>query len=127
MTIQPSIGNATALQQGTELRANDPLKSAAEEFEGMFLSYLLKVMRSTVDSEDKGELSMGKDIYSDLFDNEIALNIARTRSLGIGEMIYRQLQEKGQVSKPEVSSQAIDSKPLNNHQISDKVRGPGQR
>ena len=35
---------------------------------------------------------MGKDIYLDLFDNEIALNIARTRGLGIGEMIYEQLK-----------------------------------
>jgi murein DD-endopeptidase MepM/ murein hydrolase activator NlpD len=62
----------------------------------MFISYLLKVMRSTVDSESSdGALSMGKDIYTDMFDNEIALSIARTRGLGIGDMMYRQMQENG--------------------------------
>ena len=90
--------NVNALQRGLEPQARDPLKAATEEFEGMFLSYLLKVMRSTVDSEDDGELSMGKEIYTEMFDSEIALSIARTRSLGIGEMMYRQLQESGRTS-----------------------------
>lgn len=71
------------------------LKTATQEFEGMFINYLLKVMRSTIDSEEDGELSMGKDLYMDMFDSEIALSIARNRSLGIGDMIYRQLQERG--------------------------------
>jgi len=71
------------------------LKSATQDFEGMFVSYLLKVMRSTVDSEENGEMSMGKDQYTDLFDNEIALSIARNRGMGIGDLIYRQLQDSG--------------------------------
>jgi murein DD-endopeptidase MepM/ murein hydrolase activator NlpD len=81
------------LQQGPE--AKTPLKTATEEFEGMFITYLLKVMRSTVESEKEGELSMGKDLYMDLFDQEIALTIARNRSMGIGDMMYRQLRESG--------------------------------
>ncbi len=74
-----------------ETRRNQ-LKSATQEFEALFLSYMLKVMRSTVDSEKEDDSSsLGKDIYMDMFDNEIALNIARVRGLGIGEMLYRQL------------------------------------
>jgi murein DD-endopeptidase MepM/ murein hydrolase activator NlpD len=83
------------------------LKTATQEFEGMFINYLLKVMRSTVDSEEDGELSMGKDLYMDMFDSEIALSIARNRSLGIGDMIYRQLQERElDTTKPDSSSPA---------------------
>jgi murein DD-endopeptidase MepM/ murein hydrolase activator NlpD len=95
MTLDNTAVGVTPLQQSLQPQPKDPLKSATEEFEGMFISYLLKVMRSTVDSADKGELSMGKDLYADMFDNEIALSIARTRGLGIGEMMYRQLQEGG--------------------------------
>jgi murein DD-endopeptidase MepM/ murein hydrolase activator NlpD len=71
----------------------EELKAATEEFEAMFLSYLLKVMRSTVERAEP-ETSMGKDIYLELFDNELALNIARTRGLGIAELVYRQLSEE---------------------------------
>jgi murein DD-endopeptidase MepM/ murein hydrolase activator NlpD len=88
------------------------LKTATEEFEGMFIGYLLKVMRSTLDSDESGELTLGKDLYMDLFDNEIALSIARNRSLGIGEMMYNQLKDAGHekpqvdvpIAQPEVSS-----------------------
>jgi murein DD-endopeptidase MepM/ murein hydrolase activator NlpD len=98
--------NVSAIQRGLEPTARDALKAATEEFEGMFLSYLLKVMRSTLESEDENELSMGKDIYTSMFDNEIALTIARTRSLGIGEMMYRQLQEGEQAGRhPQQSSE----------------------
>lgn len=93
MNIEGAV-KPSSIHQGLESKT--PLKTATEEFEGMFINYLLKVMRSTVDSEEEGELSMGKDLYMDLFDQEISLTIARNRSLGIGEMMYRQLKETGQ-------------------------------
>ena len=90
--------------QGSTPDSKSSLKTATEEFEGMFIGYLLKVMRSTLDSEEGGELTLGKDLYMDLFDNEIALSIARNRSLGIGEMMYNQLKnaghEKGHTEAP---------------------------
>jgi murein DD-endopeptidase MepM/ murein hydrolase activator NlpD len=84
----------TKLSRAHELSSKvrqDQLKSATQEFEALFLSYMLKVMRSTVESEKEETSSLGKDVYMEMFDNEIALNIARVRSLGIGEMMYRQL------------------------------------
>jgi murein DD-endopeptidase MepM/ murein hydrolase activator NlpD len=96
MNIENIVSSVPQNRQTLEQPTKSSLKSATEDFEGMFISYLLKVMRSTVDSESSdGELSMGKDIYTDMFDNEIALNIARTRGLGIGDMMYRQLLENG--------------------------------
>ena len=85
---------------------SDELKNATQEFEAIFVSYLLKVMRSTVEPADTEGSSSGKDIYLDLFDNEIALNIARTRGLGIGEMMYEQLKASPEfgVSRKEISA-----------------------
>ena len=82
----------TALSSDGEAR-KEQLKNVTQEFEGLFLGYLLKVMRSTVDPADDESPESGKDIYTELFDNEIALNIARNRPLGLGEMLYRQLAE----------------------------------
>src|SRR5262249_31766619 len=67
------------------------LRNATQEFEALFLSYMLKVMRSTVESEKEESSSLGKHVYIEMFDSEIALNIAKQRGLGIGEMMYRQL------------------------------------
>ena len=55
---------------------------------------MLKVMRSTVEPADEEGSALGKDIYLSMFDQEIALQMARNSSLGIGEMMYRQLEER---------------------------------
>lgn len=97
MNIESTVSSVTPNRQHLDAPSKQSLKSATEDFEGMFISYLLKVMRSTVDSESSGgELSLGKDIYTEMFDSEIALSIARTRGLGIGEMMYQQLRENGE-------------------------------
>src|SRR5262249_21291010 len=56
----------------------DELRSVTQQFEALFLSYLMKVMRSTVEVTDSDASSMGKDIYTEMFDSELASNISRT-------------------------------------------------
>ena len=76
-------------------KRDEELKKASQEFEALFVSYLLKVMRSTVPQSDEEEGStLGKDTYLEMFDQEIGLHVARSQSLGIGEMLYRKLSEK---------------------------------
>jgi murein DD-endopeptidase MepM/ murein hydrolase activator NlpD len=75
-------------------KRNEELKKASQEFEALFVSYLLKVMRSTVQQSDEETGSLGKETYLEMFDQEIGLHIARSQSLGIGEMLYRKLAEK---------------------------------
>lgn len=71
------------------------LKDTAQQFEALFTGYMFKVMRSTVGEEDDGELnSSSKSIYMDMFDNEIALNISRSRGLGLADIIYRQVSSE---------------------------------
>jgi flagellar protein FlgJ len=126
-SIQNSGGNSAG-------PSTDPLLKASQEFEAMFLGYLLKVMRSTVDSTEGDSTSKGKEIYLDLFDNEIALNIARTRSLGVGEMMYRQLKDKEKAQQgPAVSpgnalgaGQSVDFKSLNQEDPSSQIPGKVQ-
>jgi murein DD-endopeptidase MepM/ murein hydrolase activator NlpD len=86
----------------------EQLKDATQQFEGLFLGYLLKVMRSTIEVDKDDTSSLGKDIYTEMFDHEIALNIAKVRSLGIGEMMYRQLA--GEVEQSSHSGNESDQR-----------------
>jgi peptidoglycan hydrolase FlgJ len=96
--IRSSIAHADGAEGETRLRE---LKKATQEFEAVFIGYMLKVMRSTVDQaeEDEGG-ALGKDVYLSMFDQEIALQMARNSSLGIGEMMYRQLEQTVKDAKP---------------------------
>lgn len=82
-------------ESNSEQRLSE-LKDAAQQFEAMLTGYLLKVMRAAIDkSEEEGESSsFGKDVYQEMFDNEISLHIARNQSLGIADMLYRQLEDQ---------------------------------
>lgn len=89
-SIRSGITHARGAEGETRLRE---LKKASQEFEAVFIGYMLKVMRSTVEPEDHEEVgALGKDVYLSMFDQEIALQMARNSSLGIGEMMYRQLE-----------------------------------
>jgi len=68
------------------------LRTATQEFEALFVNYMLKVMRSTIEPADEEASSLGKDVYMSMFDQEISLNIARSQSLGVGEMLFKQLE-----------------------------------
>ena len=70
------------------------LRAAASEFESLFVSYLLKVMRETIEESGLFEGSLGKDVYSELFDQEVARLMAQRGSLGISTLVIRQLEKQ---------------------------------
>ena len=80
---------------------NAELKKVAEEFEAIFIAQLLKIMRETIEESGVEGSGFGKSIYTDLFDQEIALNMASRGALGIGDIIYKSLADKGAVQDPE--------------------------
>jgi len=89
--LRSGVARAQGAEGETRLRE---LKTATQEFESVFIGYMLKVMRSTVEPADEEEgNALGKDVYLSMFDQEIALQMARNSSLGIGEMMYRQLEQ----------------------------------
>jgi len=94
--IRSGIAQAQGPDGETRLRE---LKKATQEFEAVFIGYMLKVMRSTVEPADEEGGALGKDIYLSMFDQEISLQMARNSSLGIGEMMYRQLEQKVKETK----------------------------
>jgi murein DD-endopeptidase MepM/ murein hydrolase activator NlpD len=67
-------------------------KNVAEQFEAIFVTQLLKVMRETIEESGLTEGGYGKTVYTELFDQEIASSIARHGTLGIGDILYKSME-----------------------------------
>lgn len=71
------------------------LLKACHEFEAIFISYMLKVMRETTDSESGG-LSLGKDNpFQGMFDWELAKDLSKNSPLGVADTLVGKLEDPG--------------------------------
>jgi soluble lytic murein transglycosylase-like protein len=67
------------------------LEKAVHEFESVFVGYLLKSMRNTVEKADNSTDGFGGDILESMFDVELARHISKNSKLGMADMLYRKL------------------------------------
>ncbi|MBN9503541.1 MAG: hypothetical protein BGO01_19495 [Armatimonadetes bacterium 55-13] len=65
------------------------LKKATQGFESIFLKKLFTELRSTVKDSQFGQ-GLGKDIYEDMFTQALADSAAKSNSLGMGQILYKQ-------------------------------------
>lgn len=82
------------LSQLKSVRGSEGLAAAAEGFETMFLQLVLKNMRAGADAladEDNPLASQQQRFYRELYDGQIATQLAATTDLGIADAIVRQL------------------------------------
>ncbi len=75
----------------------ESIKAVAKEMETLFAYELIKAMRKTTGEFSKGGL--GGDIYSTLFDMELA-RLCANQGLGIKEMLIRSLDKEKYLQKP---------------------------
>ena len=97
LMTQPGSGlesKVRAAQNAGGDKQKSELKKASQEFEAVFIAYLLKVMRETIEESGLTEGGFGKSIYTDLFDQEVAVSMAKRGALGISDMLYRDLSAK---------------------------------
>ena len=92
----PATAAVTDFSQFTQLRtaakAQDPaaLREAARQFEGLMVQQMLKAARSSGGNDLLGGAE--SDVYRDLYDQQMAMQLASGRGLGIAEMMVRQMQ-----------------------------------
>lgn len=72
---------------------NEALKEAAKQFEGIFMQMLLKSMRQAEDvlASDSPFNSDSTKFYRDMQDQQMALDMSNKGSLGLSDLIVRQL------------------------------------
>jgi flagellar protein FlgJ len=84
----------SALKNDAKAQAPTALKEAARQFESLFTQMLLKSMREANQSFGGDSLfgSDQADMYQDLFDDQIAMQMSKGKGLGLADMLVRQLQ-----------------------------------
>jgi len=103
-----------ALKNDAKQQAPAALKEAARQFESLFTQMLLKSMREANKSfgEDSMFGSDQADMYQDMFDDQMALQMSKGRGLGLAEMLVRQLQGGVQATEqPAAPAAAAPSAP----------------
>lgn len=82
-------------RSSSEVKAEgtDPLYQACQDFESVFVSYLLKSMRKTVPKTDLMNGGTQGDMYLSMMDDEIARAVTKGPGIGLAAAIYRQLNE----------------------------------
>jgi murein DD-endopeptidase MepM/ murein hydrolase activator NlpD len=80
-----------AAKSAPSTKQRGELKKAAQEFEAVFIAHMLKVMRETIEESGLMEGGFGKSIYTELFDQEVSLGLAKRGALGISNLLERSL------------------------------------
>jgi flagellar protein FlgJ len=86
------------------------LKKATQDFESLFLHNLLKKMRATVPKTEKSQFGM--ETMRDITDEQLAIHLARQGGVGLGEMLFKSLQEReGHTTAPGTALRGPDKQP----------------
>ena len=93
------------------------LKKATKEFESFFMHYMLKTMRQTIPKSEEGKNgpmsgSMGKEIFTDMFDMEVARKVSGRSDGSISSILYSSLEKSldNKVVRAEPSNSPIPIK-----------------
>ena len=73
---------------------NSRLKSACTEFESIFITYMLKSMRNTLVEDGLFGKSNEAKIVKSMFDEKLAIGIARGGGIGLGRILFEELKMK---------------------------------
>ena len=89
-SVYTDFAGLTALRARAQQNAGETVGEVAEQFEAIFLQMMLKSMRQTV----KGDplLGQGGELYADLFDQQIALELAGSNRFGLAQSLLASIQ-----------------------------------
>ena len=83
--------------QNTTIAPNDirqaKLEKACAEFESVFINYMLKSMRTAVTEDGLLGNSNESKIIRSMFDENLALGMAKGKGMGLGKMLFENLND----------------------------------
>ncbi len=83
-----------ALQKDVSKAGLQKLQKACTEFEAILITYMLKSMRSTVEKDALFGNSTERQIMDAMFDENLALGIAKGGGIGLAEIIFSDLKDR---------------------------------
>jgi flagellar protein FlgJ len=85
---------------GTRGMSLPRLREVCAEFEAVFLNHLLKTMRSSMAEGGLLGKSHQGEIMGSLLDEKIALDMAKKRGIGMGDLLFEKLRKSTHASDP---------------------------
>ncbi|MEA3297158.1 MAG: transglycosylase SLT domain-containing protein [candidate division Zixibacteria bacterium] len=117
---QSDIEHLKGRKTNTLEAEKERLHKATEEFESFFTYYMLKTMRKTIPKNSltsQAPLSggTGKDIFTDLFDMELARNISQGKGQSISDLLYNSMEKlvDAEFGQTKDTKDKIEVNPLN--------------
>lgn len=92
-SVYTDLSGLTRLRADARQNSPEALRAVAQQFEALFLQMMLKSMRDAGDVT--GNELFGSDqeqLYRDMHDKQLALEMANGKGLGLADMLVRQLQ-----------------------------------
>jgi len=94
------IGQLKADAESQGAKSDEELKKIAQQFESIFVNQLMKSMRDTLPKSGLVS-SFSLDMYESMFDQEVAGEMAKNKSIGLAEVLYTQLSRLNEKSANE--------------------------
>lgn len=96
--IYTDMQGFSALRRGAKENSPEAIRAVAQQFEALFVHTMLKGMRDGALADDVlgGD---GVETYQDLYDRQLALHLTQQRSIGIADLLVRQLSRESTTSK----------------------------
>lgn len=103
-SIYTDFNGLSELRAGARKQSPEARKEVARQFEAMFIQIMLKSMRDAGNLGESGDSEQVR-FYQQMFDQQIALDLANSRGIGLARVFERQLGgEQPVVSTKDLSS-----------------------
>lgn len=76
-----------------EIQNNEELKEACQQFESIFINYMLKSMRATVPDGGLFKKGVAYDIVQSMHDEALAEEISQNGGIGLAKQLYEELSK----------------------------------
>lgn len=90
--VYTDFGSLVELRASARENPDAALHDVARQFESIYLKMMLKSMREASFGDPLFD-SQGGEVYRDMFDNQLALQMSQGKGLGLAEMLVKQLRQ----------------------------------
>ena len=88
------------------------LKKACKDFESIFITHLLKTMRSSSNESGLFGKGLGGEFYQGILEAEVAQKVAHSDGIGLAEILYKSFINRGTLRGTENKNQSLDARTL---------------
>jgi len=82
------------LESAVNKKDKQKLMASCQELESVFINKIMESMRATIPKSDVVEKSFATETFESMLDEEYSKNMSKTGSIGLADILYKQLSNK---------------------------------